>query len=129
MTNKREIRATRSTPLRVAVGEVALSAALDSETPPEVMAYPQQCPSCNAVKFTNSGEVTCTATRSNDALAISVRDAGVRIAPEEQANVIEEFKQGGDTLADKPRGMGLDLAIYEQIVVCFEDSLCRACAV
>jgi signal transduction histidine kinase len=72
----------------------------------------------NAVKFTASGTITCSA-RVDPAAAsviVSVADTGVGIAAEDQAKVFEQFGQAGDTLTDKPRGTGLGLPICREIV-------------
>lgn len=75
----------------------------------------------NAVKFTDSGSVTCKAERwSNDegtyGVRVSVRDTGVGIAGDDLDKVFEKFKQVGDTLTDKPSGTGLGLPICKQII-------------
>ena len=72
----------------------------------------------NAVKFTPTGSITCTARPDPDGDAVLVRviDTGVGIAPEDHERVFEQFGQAGDTLTDKPRGTGLGLAICREIV-------------
>jgi signal transduction histidine kinase/DNA-binding response OmpR family regulator len=70
----------------------------------------------NAVKFTDSGSVTCVATRRNGDMVVSVIDTGLGIAPADQPKVFERFKQVGDTLTDKPKGTGLGLPICKEIV-------------
>ncbi len=72
----------------------------------------------NAVKFTASGTIACSARRdpAAGALVVSVADTGVGIAPEDQVKVFEQFGQAGDTLTDKPRGTGLGLPICREIV-------------
>ncbi len=70
----------------------------------------------NAVKFTQSGFVTCRVKQENDGVCISVIDTGIGIAPEDQPKVFEKFRQVGDTLTDKPKGTGLGLPICKQIV-------------
>ena len=71
----------------------------------------------NAVKFTASGTITCSARLDPAAgLVVSVADTGVGIAPEDRARVFEQFGQAGDTLTDKPRGTGLGLPICREIV-------------
>ncbi|AVH70071.1 PAS domain S-box protein [Nostoc sp. 'Lobaria pulmonaria (5183) cyanobiont'] len=70
----------------------------------------------NAVKFTESGCVTCRVKQENDGVCISVIDTGIGIAPEDQPKVFEKFRQVGDTLTDKPKGTGLGLPICKQIV-------------
>ena len=70
----------------------------------------------NAVKFSESGYVTCRVKQGNDGVCISVIDTGIGIAPEDQPKVFEKFRQVGDTLTDKPKGTGLGLPICKQIV-------------
>ncbi|MCC5638790.1 PAS domain S-box protein [Nostoc sp. CHAB 5844] len=70
----------------------------------------------NAVKFTQSGSVTCRVKQQNDGVCISVIDTGIGIALEDQPKVFEKFRQVGDTLTDKPKGTGLGLPICKQIV-------------
>ncbi|MEH2442499.1 PAS domain S-box protein [Nostoc sp.] len=70
----------------------------------------------NAVKFTESGCVTCRVKQENEGVCISVIDTGIGIAPEDQPKVFEKFRQVGDTLTDKPKGTGLGLPICKQIV-------------
>ncbi len=70
----------------------------------------------NAVKFTDSGSVTCSARQRGDELVVSVTDSGIGIATTDQPKVFEKFKQVGDTLTDKPKGTGLGLPICKEIV-------------
>jgi len=70
----------------------------------------------NAVKFTDTGSVTCRALRHDGTIVVSVIDTGVGIAPADQPKVFERFKQVGDTLTDKPKGTGLGLPICREIV-------------
>ena len=70
----------------------------------------------NAVKFTETGSVTCRATANNDELVVEIVDTGIGIAPEDREKVFERFKQVGDLLTDKPKGTGLGLPICKQIV-------------
>jgi signal transduction histidine kinase/CheY-like chemotaxis protein len=70
----------------------------------------------NAVKFTDSGSVTCSARLRGEELVVSVTDSGIGIATTDQPKVFEKFKQVGDTLTDKPKGTGLGLPICKEIV-------------
>ena len=71
----------------------------------------------NAVKFTDSGCITCRVHQKKNELIVDISDTGIGIAPEDHAAVFEQFKQvGGDTLTDKPKGTGLGLPICKEIV-------------
>ncbi len=70
----------------------------------------------NAVKFTETGSITCSALLRQGLVVVSVKDSGVGIKPEDQPKVFERFKQVGDTLTDKPKGTGLGLPISKEIV-------------
>ncbi|WP_415718458.1 ATP-binding protein [Maridesulfovibrio sp.] len=70
----------------------------------------------NAVKFTSTGSITCTARAHADEIMVSVSDTGSGISPEDQKKIFERFKQAGDTLTGKPKGTGLGLPICKQIV-------------
>ncbi len=70
----------------------------------------------NAVKFTDTGSITCSALLRDDEVMVSVTDSGIGIAPTDHPKVFEKFKQVGDTLTDKPKGTGLGLPICKEIV-------------
>ena len=70
----------------------------------------------NAVKFTDSGSITCAVHKQGSEMIVSVKDSGIGIAPADQPKVFEKFKQVGDTLTDKPKGTGLGLPICKEIV-------------
>jgi GAF domain-containing protein/anti-sigma regulatory factor (Ser/Thr protein kinase) len=66
----------------------------------------------NAVKFTlEGGRISLKAGRRERAVAISVTDTGIGIAPEDQAAIFEEFRQvGSDEKRREGTGLGLTLA-------------------
>lgn len=71
----------------------------------------------NAVKFTDTGSVTCRVKKVGNEIITSIQDTGMGIAKEDFGAVFEQFKQiGGDTLTDKPKGTGLGLPICKEIV-------------
>ena len=70
----------------------------------------------NAAKFTDKGEVICSAVLQNDDFIVSISDTGMGISPEDQPKVFDKFKQVGDTLTDKPKGTGLGLPISKEII-------------
>jgi PAS domain S-box-containing protein len=79
----------------------------------------------NAIKFTGQGEVVLTievAAREETqdggrvALAFTVRDTGIGIAPEQQARMFEAFSQADSSTSRKYGGTGLGLAISRRLV-------------
>ena len=72
----------------------------------------------NAVKFVapGSGKVIVRLLLREDDLRVDVVDNGPGIRPEDQRVIFEKFRQGGDTMTDKPQGTGLGLPISRQIV-------------
>ena len=72
----------------------------------------------NAVKFCNkqTGRITIALISQPDALRVDVVDNGPGIRRDDQNLIFEKFRQGGDTLTEKPQGTGLGLAISRQIV-------------
>jgi len=75
----------------------------------------------NAVKFVapNSGKVGVRVGVENGAMLVEVSDNGPGLAASEQETIFEKFRQGGNTLTDKPQGTGLGLPISRQIVEYF----------
>ncbi len=72
----------------------------------------------NAIKFSPPGRPVLVAVRpTHDAWRIQVRDAGIGIAPQEQARVFEEFVQLNNEARDRQRGLGLGLAISRRFVL------------
>ena len=76
----------------------------------------------NALKFTSSGGVSITVSRttflqdSKVALKFSIQDTGPGIEPEDQDRLFEEFEQG-DLSAEQAQGStGLGLAISKRII-------------
>jgi signal transduction histidine kinase len=71
----------------------------------------------NAAKFVpaDRGRVVVKLSSDDRAATIEVRDNGPGIAPEQQQQVFEKFRQGGDA-ANRPQGTGLGLPISRQIV-------------
>jgi signal transduction histidine kinase len=70
----------------------------------------------NAIKFTSSGSIVCSVVRKKGALEVSVTDTGTGIAPQEIEAVFEKFRQSGNILTGKPRGLGLGLAVSKGIL-------------
>ena len=71
----------------------------------------------NAIKFTPEGGWVAVRTAPADgAVEISVSDAGIGIAAEDQAAVFEEFRQVGSDTARKREGTGLGLTLARKFV-------------
>jgi two-component system, sensor histidine kinase ChiS len=70
----------------------------------------------NALKFTETGSVTCAVKQNRDLIIISVSDTGIGISKEDRGQVFEKFKQVGDILTGKPQGTGLGLPICKEII-------------
>jgi signal transduction histidine kinase len=72
----------------------------------------------NAVKFTpDGGRVTVKAALAEpEVVEIAVTDTGIGIAPEDQAQLFEEFRQVGTDYARKREGTGLGLALCKKFV-------------
>lgn len=56
-------------------------------------------------------------------MRVSVADNGPGLTADECVSVFEKFRQGGNTLTDKPQGTGLGLPISRQIVDYFGGKL------
>ena len=75
----------------------------------------------NAIKFTAQGQVVLAIgvdSVADDAvtLGFSVRDSGIGIAPEQQADMFAPFSQGDSSTSRKFGGTGLGLAICRRLV-------------
>lgn len=79
----------------------------------------------NAVKFVRGGEgkVSVQVCSRGDAIRVAVADNGPGLTAEECSQVFEKFRQGGNTMTDKPQGTGLGLPISRQIVEYFGGKL------
>jgi PAS domain S-box-containing protein len=74
----------------------------------------------NAVKFTQAGHVTLSATTlagdGDGSLRVAVADTGIGIAPERQPQLFEPFHQADASTARRYGGTGLGLAICKRLV-------------
>jgi PAS domain S-box-containing protein len=70
----------------------------------------------NAFKFTPQGSVRLAITgRSNNALAFSVSDSGIGIAPDKQRIIFEAFQQADGSTSRQYGGTGLGLSISREL--------------
>jgi len=71
----------------------------------------------NAVKFTDrGGTVTVRCRADKETATIQVIDTGAGIAPEDQVNLFEEFRQVDSSFTRKHEGTGLGLALTRRLV-------------
>ena len=106
---------------------VALRTALDSALPATLLGDPRRLGQVinnlvgNAVKFTATGEIALSVrvrqhTAEGVALEIAVRDTGIGMSAEEQAQLFAPFSQADASTARRYGGSGLGLAISRQLV-------------
>ena len=72
----------------------------------------------NAIKFTpDEGEVTVTARLHDPGMvAISVKDTGIGIRPEERERIFEPFWRGENAVSRRIQGVGLGLTLAKRLV-------------
>jgi len=71
----------------------------------------------NAIQFTpEGGRIDVTMTRDGDDVVIAVRDTGAGIEPALLPYIFEPFRQGKDGLSRVHGGLGLGLAVVQQLV-------------
>ncbi|NDV24895.1 hybrid sensor histidine kinase/response regulator [Desulfovibrio sp. JC022] len=75
----------------------------------------------NAVKFTNSGEVSLIVSRapesnSPDNITFTISDTGIGIAPEKLESIFEPFSQADSSTTRRYGGSGLGLSISRKLV-------------
>lgn len=69
----------------------------------------------NALKFTDAGQVTLEARPAGSGIELVVRDSGIGIAPDRQADIFEEFSQADASISRRFGGTGLGLAIARDL--------------
>jgi nitrogen-specific signal transduction histidine kinase/CheY-like chemotaxis protein len=70
----------------------------------------------NAARYTDArGEIMVSAAKEDDAIAISVKDNGIGIAPESLAVIFDLFTQAHRS-AERPEGLGIGLSLVRNIV-------------
>ncbi len=70
----------------------------------------------NAIKFTKEGEVSLRVFSESEGIKIVVKDTGVGISKEMQANVFSSFTQADSSITRKYGGTGLGLFISNALV-------------
>jgi signal transduction histidine kinase len=70
----------------------------------------------NAFKFTEKGRVELALQRVGEGrVALSVRDTGIGMSPEQQQSVFDAFRQADGTISRKYGGTGLGLSISREL--------------
>ena len=111
---------------KAALKDVRVSCAFDEDLPEVIAADAFRLRQLlsqllsNAVKFTCSGEIEMGVhiqTGANDdlKLAISVRDTGIGIGPDQLARIFDSFHQVDGGLAREYQGLGLGLALAQNL--------------
>jgi sensor histidine kinase YesM len=70
----------------------------------------------NAIKYTDEGEITISATIRDGTARIHVKDTGIGIDENLQKNIFQEYEQGSDFNIEIRGGIGLGLTICKQLV-------------
>lgn len=77
----------------------------------------------NAIKFSSEGQITVSVTKRDNSVEFAVHDTGLGIPAESLKNIFASFTQHGGSLTDKPKGLGLGLAISQCIVTLHSGSI------
>jgi signal transduction histidine kinase len=70
----------------------------------------------NAIKFTETGQVTLSTARKDGRLRITVHDTGIGVPPEQAQLIFEEFGQVDTSTTRKTGGTGLGLPISRKLI-------------
>ncbi len=70
----------------------------------------------NAIKFTDSGSVSAEIIEQSESYCIRIKDTGMGIADEEQAQIFERFYRSDKSRSRDTGGAGIGLAIARSIV-------------
>jgi signal transduction histidine kinase len=78
----------------------------------------------NAIKYTPAGSILIHARKEDTAQwFLQVKDSGIGISKEDQAHIFEPFRQADETIGRKFGGVGLGLAIVQQLVMAMHGSI------
>lgn len=78
----------------------------------------------NAIKFTKRGGITIRVFKGRESdWVMQVKDTGIGIASEDQARIFEPFRQADETTSRAYGGVGLGLAIVQQLVQVMQGSI------
>ena len=109
-----QLLAARQAELQVSVPEEVPSVPADRDRVKQVLLNLLS----NAAKFCDEerGRVAVELAVEDGVVRVDVRDNGPGIDPEDQVVIFDRFKQGGQTLTERPQGTGLGLAISREII-------------
>jgi signal transduction histidine kinase/ActR/RegA family two-component response regulator len=104
---------------------------IDPSVPPWLMGDPTRLQQVlfnllnNAIKFTQSGEISVNVTMSRDPqqLAVRVKDSGVGISALAMRNLFSAFSQADSSITRRFGGTGLGLAICDRLVTAMGGSI------
>ncbi len=68
----------------------------------------------NAIKFTDTGEVSVRASKTDRSFLIAVRDTGSGISEADQGKIFDEFQQADNSSIRREGGTGLGLSIAKR---------------
>ncbi len=72
----------------------------------------------NAIKYTQTGGIEIRINQDGaEHWIIQVKDTGIGIAEEDRAFIFEPFRQADETIGRRFGGVGLGLAIVQQLVI------------
>jgi two-component system cell cycle sensor histidine kinase PleC len=69
----------------------------------------------NAIKFTDAGSIHLSMEKEGDQIVFGVTDTGHGISEENQERVFQRFQQVDGSMSRQSGGLGLGLAISEQL--------------
>lgn len=70
----------------------------------------------NAIKFTESGSVTVSASLLSDMVEVTVADTGIGISPDKFTDIFKSFEQVDASISREYGGTGLGLSITKQLI-------------
>jgi signal transduction histidine kinase/ActR/RegA family two-component response regulator len=129
--NTRELMSSTLAPLRFQAREKAVNFSLivEDDIPEFVAGDPTRLRQIilnlvgNAVKFTNSGEVSVILDTALDRLRLRIADTGIGIAKHAQASLFEPYVQADLATMRKFGGSGLGLTIVKKLVSSMEGKI------
>jgi PAS domain S-box-containing protein len=68
----------------------------------------------NAIRYTETGDVTFRALQNGSGIKIEVQDNGIGISKENLSQIFDEFYQVGNQRRDRTKGLGLGLSIAKR---------------